>query len=122
MTWPSMIAFGSRIRRITAIIETVLPEPDSPTIPSTSPRAIEKERPSTAWTTPSSVRNETRRSRTSRSGAGPLSGCVGPSCVVSGMAHPRVEQGVDEVDDGVRQHDEEGRVHDRGHDHRQVEV
>ena len=29
-----MIAFGSRISRITAIIETVLPEPDSPTMPT----------------------------------------------------------------------------------------
>ena len=28
-----MIAFGSRINRITAIIETVFPEPDSPTMP-----------------------------------------------------------------------------------------
>ena len=65
---PRSRAFGSRIRRITASIETVLPEPDSPTIPTTSPAASESERPSTARTSPFSVRNETRRSCTSSSG------------------------------------------------------
>ena len=51
----SMTAFGSRIRRITLSIETVLPEPDSPTMPRTWPRPIENESLSTARTSPSSV-------------------------------------------------------------------
>ena len=34
---------------------TLLPEPDSPTMPSVSPGAIEYDTPSTAFTTPSSV-------------------------------------------------------------------
>ena len=44
---------------------TLLPEPDSPTIPSTSPRASSKLTPSTARTIPSSVANWTFRSLTS---------------------------------------------------------
>ena len=51
------------ISRITDIIVTLLPEPDSPTIPSTSPFASVKQTPSTALTRPSSVRKETLRSR-----------------------------------------------------------
>ena len=46
---------------------TLLPQPDSPTIPSVFPRSTEKLTPSTALTTPSSVRKLVRRSRTSRS-------------------------------------------------------
>ena len=34
---------------------TDLPEPDSPTIASTSPRLMSNDTPSTAWTKPSSV-------------------------------------------------------------------
>jgi len=57
--------------RSTDIIVTLLPEPDSPTIPSTSPWPSVNETPSTARTTPSSVLKETLRSRTSsRGGAG----------------------------------------------------
>src|SRR5262245_7479863 len=93
---------------MTVSIETVLPEPDSPTMPSTSPRAIEKESPSTARTRPFSVRKETWRSRTSSSG--------------SDTAHTGVEQRVHQVDDGVEDHHEEGGVDDGGHDHGQVEV
>src|SRR4029077_14223467 len=98
--------------RITVSIETVLPEPDSPTMPSTSPRAIDNESPSTACTTPLSVLNETRRSRTWRSGV----------VAESGMPDSRVEQRVHEVDDRVDDDDEERGVDDRRHDHRQVEI
>src|SRR5262249_51315069 len=103
-----MIAFGSRINRITAIIETVLPEPDSPTIPTTSSTSTVSERPSTARRIPASVRNETERSRTSRSG--------------SGNSHPRGEPRVEQVDDRVADHDEERGVDHGREDHRQVEV
>src|SRR3954465_9838019 len=94
--------------RITVSIATVLPEPDSPTMPSTSPRSIENDSPSTARTSPLSVLKETLRSRTSSSG--------------SGMTDTRVEQRVDEVYGSVDDDDEERGVHDRRHDHRQVEV
>ena len=57
-------AFSSpRIARLV----TLLPEPDSPTMPSVSPRSSVNERPDTALTIPSSVGNCTTRSRTSRS-------------------------------------------------------
>src|SRR5215469_750812 len=94
--------------RISDIIETVLPEPDSPTIPSTSPEATVKERPSTAVTVPSRVRKRTVRSRTSRNG--------------SGTAHPRVDGGVDDVDYRVGEHDEERCVQHGSDDHREVKV
>src|SRR5262249_31290736 len=89
----------------------LFPEPDSPTMPTISRGSTVNETPSTARTSPSSLRNETCRSRTSSNGA-----------AVSGNAHPRVEPGVEDVDDGIGEHDEERRVHHRGEDHRQVEV
>ena len=52
---------------------TDLPEPLSPTTPSSSPGAIEKLTPFTAWTAPSRVANTVLRSDTSRTGAGPSS-------------------------------------------------
>src|SRR5712671_1638369 len=107
-TSPSTTAFGSRISRITAIIETVLPDPDSPTTPTTSPSPTESERRSTARTIPFSVRNETRRSRTSSNG--------------SVTAHPRVEPRVDQVDERIREHHEECGVDHGGEDHGEVEV
>src|SRR6476659_1455687 len=103
------MAFGSRISRMSDMAVTLLPEPDSPTMPSTLPARMVNETPSTARTIPSSVRNETCRSRTSRSGS-------------SGNAHPRIEEAVEDVDHGVGHHDEEGRVHGGRHDDGQVEV
>ena len=47
---------------------TLLPEPDSPTIPSVWPLSTENETPSTARTTPSSVLKYVFRSLTSRRG------------------------------------------------------
>src|SRR5690348_7296171 len=47
---------------------TLLPDPDSPTIPSVSPAATEKLTPSTARRMPASVKNWVCRSRTSRTG------------------------------------------------------
>ncbi len=64
---PSNRAFGPRVKPISVIAVTDLPEPDSPTIATTSPRSTVNETPSTARTTPSSVANETRRSSTLRS-------------------------------------------------------
>src|SRR5437868_6590053 len=101
MTFPEISAPGVRIRPSMPIIETLLPEPDSPTIPSTSPSSTEKERPCTAVKEP----KLTRRSWTS-----------------SSMAHPRVEPGVQDVHHGVGQHDEEGGVEHGAHDHGQVQA
>ena len=48
-----------------ARFETLLPEPDSPTMPSVSPRRSVNETSLTAWTTPSRVGKRTVRLRTS---------------------------------------------------------
>src|SRR6185295_14974108 len=90
---------------------TVFPDPDSPTIPSTSPAVTVSERLSTACTRPSSVLKETLRSRTSSSGV-----------AKSDNTHPRIEPRVQEVDQRIRDDDEERRVHDGCHDQRKVEV
>ncbi len=49
------------------MLATLLPDPDSPTMPSISPRLTSSERPSTALTTPSSVSKWTLRSSICRS-------------------------------------------------------
>src|SRR3954466_1185548 len=67
MTSPSNRALLPRVRPRIVIAVTLLPEPDSPTMPSTSPRSSVKLTPSTAWTMPSSVAKLTFRSLTSRS-------------------------------------------------------
>ena len=54
---------------MTAVEVTDLPEPDSPTRASTSPRATDRLTPRTALTRPSSEGKETFRSETSSSGA-----------------------------------------------------
>src|SRR5215211_3527597 len=54
-------------RPMMARLVTLLPEPDSPTMPRVWPGSSEKLTPSTALTTPSSVSKWTRRSRTSSS-------------------------------------------------------
>jgi hypothetical protein len=53
-------------------IETLLPEPDSPTMPTDWPRFTVTLTPSTARTKPSSVAKATLRSRTSSSMSLPL--------------------------------------------------
>src|SRR5205823_878081 len=58
------------MRPSTASMLTLLPEPDSPTIPSVSPGKTSEVTPSTAWTIPSSVLNSTVRSRIERTGSG----------------------------------------------------
>ena len=69
MALPSNRAFGPRVSPISVIAVTDLPEPDSPTIATTSPRSTVNETPSTALTMPSSVWKMTRSSSTSSSGA-----------------------------------------------------
>src|SRR5919107_1653026 len=92
------------------ISETVLPEPDSPTMPTISCGATRKETRSTARTNPCSVRKETERSRTSSKGVSAVT------------AHPWIEDDIGHVDQRVRRHHEEGGVHHIGHDDRQIET
>ena len=64
---------------------TLLPEPDSPTSPSTSPRPTDRSTPSTAFTMPSPVKNQVRSPLISSSGGLPESGVPSP---VSGATGP----------------------------------
>ena len=51
------------------LASTVLPEPDSPTIPRVVPAATVRETPSTACTVPRPVRNEVCRFSTTNNGS-----------------------------------------------------
>src|SRR3954471_16280286 len=108
ITSPEMRAFFCLVSPITVRLETLLPEPDSPTMPSALPRCTSYETPSTAFTTPSSVSNWTVRSRTERS--------------ASGIADARVDHRVEDVDDQVRDDDEERAEQHRALNHREVAV
>src|SRR3954470_14656189 len=86
---------GSSSRRMIDLAQTLLPDPDSPTMPSVSPARRSKLTPSTARTGPESVMNQVRRSRTWSS-----------TSAVSGMGIQPVAQPVaDEVE-----------AHDHGQD------
>ena len=105
------------------IIETLFPDPDSPTTPSTSPGATEKDKPSTASAVPRRLRKLTRRSCTWSKGSGAGGeATLAPDPWGSDMADPRVKGCVHQVDQRVREHDEEGGVEHGSQDHRQVEV
>jgi hypothetical protein len=67
VTSPDSIRPGGWMRRMIESEVTLFPQPDSPTSPSTSPRRTLKSTPVTARTTPSPVRKEVRRPRTSSS-------------------------------------------------------
>src|SRR4029453_9120611 len=88
---------------------TLLPDPDSPTRPSVFPRSTEVETPSTACTTPSRVRKDTRRSRMSRSGA-------------TSVANSRVEERIRDVDDEVGDDDEDRAEEHGALDRREIGV
>src|SRR5918911_1097110 len=107
-TAPEIRARGWRVSPITVRLDTLLPEPDSPTMPSAWPRSTVYETPSTAFTRPSSVSKWTFRSRTTSSG--------------SGISDPRVDDRVQHVDDQVGEDDEERADQHRALDHRQVAV
>src|SRR5688572_23582527 len=102
-------------RPMIARLETLLPEPDSPTMPSVLPRSSVKLNPLTAFTRPSSVGKCTCRSFSSRNGlavpafvlAVVVTDSVTCLLVGSGQPHARVDEGVQDVDDHVGQHDED---------------
>src|SRR5437764_7109082 len=97
---------------------TLLPDPDSPTMPRVLPRSTVNDSPSTALTTPSSVGKWMRRSRTSRKADGGAAGAgCGSSAATSGsvalmvapfarcalgVLDPRVHEPVDDVHDDIR--------------------
>jgi hypothetical protein len=64
MIRPEISAFGERVSPRIVRLATLLPEPDSPTMPRVSPLPSSKETPSTALTIPSSVLKWTLRSST----------------------------------------------------------
>src|SRR5476651_257744 len=70
ITRPATIFAGGGARRSNVRLETVLPLPDSPTMPSVWPDATWKSTPSTARTTPSRVWKWTLSPSTASSGAG----------------------------------------------------
>src|SRR6266545_1055602 len=98
---------------------TLFPQPDSPTIPSVSPRAMSNEIPLTACTVPRRVQKRTCRSATARSAVlstRPELGIQGLAQPVSDQVEPkhrdydrnagndRQERGDDEIVVHVRQH------------------
>src|SRR6478752_8194914 len=92
-TSPPAMRPGGSIRPMIAEPVTDLPAPDSPTTPSTSPRAISKEILSSARKVPRRVTNSTVRSRTERTGT------------VIGSPQPRIERIAQPVAEQVhRQH------------------
>src|SRR3954463_14353780 len=98
-----------RVRPMTVRLETLLPDPDSPTMPSASPLPTLYDTPSTAFTTPSAVGKWTFRSRTSRRG------------VRSAIGDPRIQIGVHDVHQEVKKDDEERREQHGALHARQVE-
>src|ERR687897_3669008 len=77
---------------------TLLPQPDSPTIPSVSPGAMSNEMPLTAWIVPRRVQNSTRRSRTDRRALRPATE-LRVECLAEAVA--------DQVEAEHRDHDRE---------------
>src|SRR3954447_16734015 len=108
----------ARCRPSIASEVTLLPEPDSPTMPSVLPFSSEKVEPLTAWTMPSSVSNRTLRSLTSRNGRGVTWPMDNGS--PSAQPHARVDDAVQQVDDQVHEDDEERGKQGDTEDHRQV--
>src|SRR3954468_19056174 len=78
---------GCGIRPRIDIVETDLPEPDSPTMPRVSPGKTSYEMSSTACTMPSSVRNSTTRLRIDRTGSGTNSPLLRVERVPETVAH-----------------------------------
>src|SRR3954454_4989065 len=105
ITSPEMRAFFCRVSPITVRLETLLPEPDSPTMPTAWPRMTSYETPSTAFTTPPSGSKWTVSSRTLSSG--------------SGIADARIDHRVEDVYDQVREDDEELADQHHALDHRE---
>ena len=70
----------------------LLPDPDSPRMPSTSPAARSKLTPFTACTVRSRLAKVTRRSRTDTTGASVTAGAVASASALGGTAGPRGQE------------------------------
>src|SRR5262245_58057774 len=104
--WPAtMRPGGIGTSFSTDIAVTVLPQPDSPTTPTVSPRAIVRSTPSTACSMPSSVSKCVFRPRISRSASLDLTSRVLPSHHFAGVE--RIAQSI--TDEIYAQHREEDR-------------
>src|SRR5205085_10184888 len=107
---PLEIVFRFAFRPMIVRQVTLLPEPDSPTIPSVLPFSIEKLTPSTALTMPSSVRKYGLRSLTSS------------RAIDQPLREPdsRVDPGVQQIDDEVEDDDGQRGEDDHALDGRRV--
>src|ERR1700751_3081520 len=104
---PPNLALGLRGRPSRVMAVTDLPEPDSPTMATTSPGRTLNETPSTALTMPSSVAKETWRPATSSNA---------PSvALISAQPDSWVEKCVQDVDHGGDEHHEERSEHHHAH-------
>ena len=93
---PEIFAAPALCKPMIDRLVTLLPEPDSPTMPSRLPRSSWNDRPSTDLTTPSSVGKCTRRSRTSRNDRFSCSGAgTSPASTSSALMAPPRENDVD---------------------------
>src|SRR5262245_10194278 len=107
------IVFERAFRPMIVRQVTLLPEPDSPTMPSVLPFSTLKLTPSTAFTTPSSVRKCVRRSLTSRRAIAPLHHL--------GESDSWVDYGVQEINNEVEDDDRDRGEDDHALHRRQVE-
>src|SRR5690348_11804611 len=107
---PDEIAVRLGLRPMIVRQVTLLPDPDSPTMPRVWPLSTENETPSTARTTPSSVLKYVFRSLTSR------------SAIASAESDSWVDHRVREIDEQVDRDDDDGREHDDALRGRQVEA
>src|SRR6201991_2828333 len=98
---------------------TLLPEPDSPTMPRVLPFSSVNEDSVTAWTMPSSVSNRIVRSFTSRKGRG-VGVPMDIRLPLSGQPHARVDHAVHEVDDEISENNEERCDQRDAQDNRQI--
>src|SRR3954469_17135732 len=105
---PLVIVFFFEFRPMIVRHVTLLPQPDSPTIPRVFPFSTLKLTPSTALTMPSSVRKYVLRSFTSRSAI---------EVAREELCQPDagVDHCVEQVDDQVEDDDHDRREHDDAH-------
>src|SRR5580704_15210198 len=116
---PEVMRPGSSTSCRIAFIVTLLPQPLSPTMPSTCPGMTSKLVPSTARTNPSSSAKDTFRSRTESSGV-EVSAFTAPSMTVrvGGIAQPVAH----EVEGEHGHDDDEGRGQEPGGERQGLDV
>src|SRR5947209_8613447 len=114
---PPPIRPGGSIRPMIAAPVSDFPAPDSPTTPSTSPSAMEKETPSTAVTVPRRAAKAMRRFSTSRSCCRSVTMPARRGAV---DAQPGIDGVIEQVDHQVDDDEEERDQHEIGGHHRNI--